>query len=121
MIKRALIALSLLLFALEPALAQRPGTYQVRGTVPNSSNTYEGRAEITAVSNAAFRVRWTIGDTITNGFGMRYENWFVVGYTSGGAQGVAAYWLDPATGVLNGLWSTDGLEGVGTEVLTPAR
>jgi hypothetical protein len=119
MITRAVLAVFLFLAALAPAMAQRPGTCSVQGSVPGTNARYEGTAEITALSGPTFRVRWQIGDTVTNGFGMRYENWFVIGYTAGNAQGVAFYWLEQSTGVLNGLWSTDGIEGIGVEIMTP--
>ena len=93
------------------------GHYKVNGT--NLDGTpYAGEAEVTATSDVTCVITWTTGDTTSNGICMRDGNAFTAGYVLNGKVGLVIYLIQD-DGSLQGTWTVDGLNAVGTETLTP--
>jgi len=67
-----------------------------------------------------FAVRWNIGGSIYTGFGMRMNNMLSATYTINGRPGLVMYQLE-AGGRLSGIWAVRGIDGNGSEVLTPLK
>ena len=106
--------------AAAPAGAQSiGGTYDVAGTNLDGS-AYRGTAVVTQTSSTTCRIKWTTGDTVSQGICMRNGSAFSAGYSLGSAIGLVIYSIEP-DGSLKGLWTVADSEGVGTEVLTPRR
>lgn len=93
------------------------GNYSVAGTNFNGS-AYSGTARITLTSSTTCEIVWTTGGSTSSGICMRNGDAFSAGYELGDAIGLVIYHVMP-NGVLDGLWTVAGQEGVGTEVLTP--
>ncbi|MGE5260637.1 MAG: hypothetical protein ACM3MH_07145 [Actinomycetota bacterium] len=98
--------------------ASLAGKYQAAGTNLDGS-PYTGTAEITATSDTTCTISW---QTTANSKGicMRNGNSFAASYALGGSIGLVVYQIKP-DGTLEGLWTVAGQNGVGTEVLTPAK
>lgn len=91
--------------------------YSVEGTNLNGS-TYSGDATINIISDTTCTIEWATGGTTSKGFCMRNDDAFAAGYVMGDAIGLIIYKMEDG-GVLRGLWTITGQNGVGTEVLTP--
>jgi hypothetical protein len=81
-------------------------TYDVAGTNPDGSK-YAGKAAIKVISEASFTIKWTIGGTLYDGFGMRNDDALAATYTIDGKPGLVIYKVD-ADGVLHGVWVVRG-------------
>lgn len=93
------------------------GQYRVKGT--NLDGTiYEGEAQITATSDYTCNIVWKTGGSTSSGICMRDSNAFTAAYQLGGKIGLVIY-LIQKDGTLEGSWTVDGVNGVGTEILTP--
>lgn len=93
------------------------GSYTVQGTNLDGSR-YAGTAEITLTSQTTCKIVWTTGATSSNGICMRYGNAFSAAYTLNDSIGLVIYRIED-NGVLEGRWTITGLEGSGSETLTP--
>jgi hypothetical protein len=91
--------------------------YSVKGTNLNGS-PYTGDATITIISDTTCAIEWVTGSTTSKGFCMRNDDAFAAGYVMGDAIGLIIYKMEDG-GVLRGLWTITGQNGVGTEILTP--
>lgn len=92
------------------------GTYRVAGTNPGSDGVYTGTLAMRADGNAT-AVRWDVGGSVYEGIGLAVSGVLGVAY---GAEtcSVAVYDVRPGGG-LDGVWTTPGAGGVGTETATP--
>lgn len=93
------------------------GSYAVNGTNLDGS-AYRGTAEITLTSQTTCNIVWTTGSTSSTGICMRNDNAFSAAYILGQSVGLVIYKIMP-DGVLEGRWTISGVEGAGTETLTP--
>jgi hypothetical protein len=117
---KAIVALSMFAFATAASaetLTLAP-KYDCTGTSPDGSK-YHGTVTIKILSDTTFAIKWVIGDTVYNGYGMRRNDAIAATYTSDGEPGLAIYKVD-ADG-LDGLWTIKGQAGNGTEHLTPVK
>jgi hypothetical protein len=92
-------------------------TYDATGTNPDGSK-YTGTAAVTIISDTTFSIKWTIGDAVYKGFGMRMNDALSATYMIDGEPGLVIYKVGSG-GTLDGLWAIRGKDGNGTEVLTP--
>lgn len=116
--RQFLCILALLLTAL-PACAESltlASKYDVAGTNPDGSK-YGGTADVEIISNSTFTIKWLIGTSTIEGFGMRMNDSLAATYEINGEPGLVIYRLD-GNG-LDGLWAIRGHNGNGTEHLTP--
>ena len=93
------------------------GAYTVRGTNFDGS-PYGGEAYIKIISTTTCEIAWNTAGTSSNGFCMRNGNAFAAGYVMGDQIGLIIYQADQ-DGTLRGLWTIKGMNGSGTEILTP--
>ncbi len=93
------------------------GDYAVQGTNFNGS-PYSGQARITIKTDTTCEIEWTTGTTTSTGFCMRNGDAFAAGYAMGKDVGLVIYRMMP-DGSLNGLWTINGQNGSGTDVLIP--
>jgi hypothetical protein len=93
------------------------GNYVIDGTNIDGSK-YGGRAEITLTSNTTCEIVWVTGSTQSSGICSRNGDAFAAAYELNGDVGLAIYRLQ-ANGVLNGVWTIAGQDGVGKEILVP--
>lgn len=101
-----------------PVAAQSiPGQYAVAGTNLDGS-PYGGSAEIVMTSDTSCAIVWHTGSTSSHGICMRLGKVFSAGYALGDKVGMVIYRIEP-DGTLNGVWTMAGMNGAGTEVLTP--
>lgn len=112
----AALAASLFLAAAGAAHAVE-GRYAVQGTNPDGS-TYEGAAEIVAISEVTCEITWITGDTESTGVCMRYHNAFAAAYVLNEDIGLLIYEIMD-DGSMRGTWTIAGQDGVGEEVLIP--
>jgi hypothetical protein len=118
--RRLGLAFAPLILAAAPALAQEVGgMYGVYGTNFDGS-TYEGTAEIVLLSETTCAIMWTTGDTTSQGTCMRRNNTFAAGYDLQGKIGLLIYDI-LKDGSMEGAWTVTGMDGFGTETLTPMR
>ena len=103
---------------LSASAADIGGRYTVDGTNFDGSH-YGGTAEIVVTTKNTCRITWSTGSS-SEGICMRNSDAFAAAYVMGKAIGLVIYELQP-DGTLDGLWTIADEEGVGTEVLTPAR
>ena len=91
------------------------GTYRVAGTNPGSDDVYTGMLTMAAAGDAT-QVHWSVGGRDYDGIGLSVDGVMGVAY---GAEtcGVAVYRM--AGGGLDGVWTTPGVDGIGTETLAP--
>jgi hypothetical protein len=97
------------------------GSYQVNGTNFDGSK-YKGTAKITITSKTTCNIEWkTGGGSSSVGICMRNDDSFSAAYKmKDGAVGLIIYkMLDDGT--MEGVWTLSGMDGAGTEVLTPAH
>jgi len=90
--------------------------YEAVGTNPDGSK-YRGTALVRVISDTTFKIKWSIGGSTIEGFGMRMGDTLAATYTIDGEPGLVIYRVD-GNG-LNGLWAIRGHNGNGTERLTP--
>jgi hypothetical protein len=90
--------------------------YDVSGTNPDGSQ-YKGKADVEVISKTTFTIKWMIGGSIYEGFGMRMNDTLAATYTINGEPGLVIYRVD-GNG-LDGLWAIRGHNRNGTEHLTP--
>jgi hypothetical protein len=90
--------------------------YDVVGTNPDGSK-YKGTADVEVISNSTFTIKWSIGTSMIEGFGMRMNDSLDATYQINGEPGLVIYRVD-GNG-LDGLWAIRGHNGSGTEHLTP--
>lgn len=93
------------------------GTYRVSGTNFDGS-PYGGTAQVVITSDTSCAISWVNGSTTSSGICMRSGNVFAAGYQLGDRVGMVIYRIQP-DGSLDGLWTISGMDGAGTEVLTP--
>ncbi len=93
------------------------GSYSVEGTNLNGSS-YSGTAEISLLSETTCAIEWATGETTSTGVCMRNGNAFAAVYTQGDALGLLIYEI-MEDGSMDGIWTVTGLDGTGTETLTP--
>ncbi len=100
----------------EPAPAQAGGdVYRVTGTNPGSGTLYSGTLAM-AETDGGTLVRWSVGGRDYDGLGLSVDD--VLGIAYGDQTcGVAVYRIDGDA--LDGVWTTPGAAGVGTEVARP--
>ena len=116
--RKLLCTLAFLVVAL-PASAETltlASKYDVVGTNPDGSK-YKGTADVDVISNSTFKIKWSIGTSTIEGFGMRMNNSLAATYEINGEAGLVIYRLD-GNG-FDGLWAIRGHNGSGTEHLTP--
>jgi hypothetical protein len=94
-------------------------TYDETGTNPNGSK-YTGTATVEIISDTTFSIRWKIGSTTYNGFGMRMNDTLAATYMVDGQPGLIVYKVGD-DGTLSGLWAIRGQNGNGTDRLTPRK
>jgi hypothetical protein len=68
-------------------------TYDVTGTNPDGSK-YSGTAKVNVISGASFTIKWSIGDSTYEGFGMRNDDALAATYTIDGKPGLVIYKVD---------------------------
>jgi hypothetical protein len=117
--KRLVLSAAAVLIAAFPAYAQNSFKYSVQGTNRDGS-TYGGTAVITLTSDTTCQIEWTTGGTTSQGICMKNENAFAAGYTLGTGVGLVIYEI-MKDGSLKGLWTVAGMDGTGTEILTPMK
>ncbi|MCI0396139.1 MAG: hypothetical protein L0332_16850 [Chloroflexi bacterium] len=94
------------------------GTYNVTGTSLDGVR-YAGDAIITRTTGNDYRIEWTFASQSQTGTGTFDGTTFNVKWQMGSeASGTATYTLQP-DGSLVGTWTQDGVEGEGSESLTP--
>ena len=92
-------------------------TYDETGTNADGSK-YTGTATVEVISDTTFNIKWKIGSTVYNGFGMRRGDTLAATYQVNGQPGLILYTVGEG-GVLTGNWSIRGENGSGTDRLTP--
>jgi hypothetical protein len=93
------------------------GNYTVYGTNFDGSH-YKGTATIKG-SSSSCTVEWETGSTSSSGICILSGSVFAAAYQLGKDVGLAVYDVRK-DGTLDGVWSIEGQEGSGTEILTPA-
>lgn len=114
--RTAIIAAALIASAL-PAFAQDTYSFTAEGTNIDGS-PYRGTAVIRYVSDSSCVIQWTTGTVTSEGICMRNGQAFSAAYILDGAVGLIVYRI-LENGTLDGFWTIAGLDGAGTEVLTP--
>ncbi len=101
-----------------PAAAQDiGGRYVVQGTGFDGA-AYGGQAEISLTSDYTCRIVWNTGGQISEGICMRQNNVFAASYIIEGRVGMVIYTVG-GDGAMQGTWTVDGVNAVGTESLYP--
>jgi len=114
--RRLAIFAAALIASAVPVFAQE-FNYTAVGTNLDGS-TYRGTARIVWISDSTCAIEWTTGGATSTGICMRNGPAFSAAYSLQGAIGLVVYQiLDD--GSLEGLWTIAGMNGAGTEVLTP--
>ena len=116
--RRILCTLAFLVIAF-PAAAESltlASKYDAVGTNPNGTK-YRGTARVEVISDTTFTIKWSIGGSTYEGFGMRMNDVLAATYMIGDEPGLVIYKVD-GNG-LNGLWAIRGHDGSGSERLTP--
>lgn len=93
------------------------GVYVVQGTNPDGS-TYQGEAQISALSDVTCEITWVTAGQESTGICMRYHNAFAAAYALNDDIGLLIYEI-MADGTMTGTWTVAGQDGVGTESLIP--
>jgi hypothetical protein len=91
-------------------------TYAVTGTNPDGSK-YNGTAQVKVISSSTFTIKWLIGGSTIDGFGLRMNDALAATYSINGQPGLVIYKLEGND--FDGLWAIRGHNGNGTEHLTP--
>lgn len=116
--KRFALAAAALMASLSAASAQSiGGEYTVQGTNLDGS-AYGGTAMVTLTSDTTCVIEWQTEATTSQGICSRNDDAFAAGYVMGESYGLVIYKLQE-DGSLEGLWTIQGKNGTGTEVLTP--
>ena len=116
--RRLALVCTLLIASAVPALAAEVGgNYTVAGTNFDGS-PYGGTATITVSSNSTCEIAWQTGESESVGICMLLDDAFAAGYVLNDVVGLIIYKVQD-DGVLNGVWTAAGMDGAGTEVLTP--
>lgn len=92
------------------------GTYTIKGTNVDGQ-PYTGLVHISPLTSSTCTMVWNTGTTFT-GFCMRSGGVLAAMYTFAGGSGLVIYEYG-SDGTLHGTWTTPGINGVGTEILTP--
>jgi hypothetical protein len=118
--KSLAIAAAVLFTVALPAAAQSlDGRYQVQGK--NFDGTaYTGTAEIVSASKTPCHIVWHTAGDITKGICMRNGSTFAASYHSGKSIGLVIYDIKP-DGSMDGRWTLEDTDGVGSESLTPQK
>jgi hypothetical protein len=111
------MALALATLVAAPALAQRAGNFQVRGTNPDGTD-YTGNATMRQVGIVSWQIIWDVGGNRIEGIGMSSGSTFAVTYRIGNVPGMGIYEI-LADGSMTGQWTAIGSTAIGTETLTP--
>lgn len=82
------------LVAIQPAAAQRSGTYAVEGRAVDGGS-YQGSATLTATGPQTWRMTWRVSGETSSSVALTVGNMLVIGYVSGRETGVAAYEVMP--------------------------
>jgi hypothetical protein len=90
--------------------------YNANGAGPDGSK-YSGTVTIDITSDTTFSIRWDIGGTIYNGFGMRRGTMLSAAFYNDKSSGLVMYEVQGDG--LDGNWTFKGESGTGTEHLTP--
>jgi hypothetical protein len=90
--------------------------YSATGSNPDGSK-YTGTANVRVISESTFTIKWTIGGSTYEGFGMRMNDSLAATYTIDGEPGLVIYRVDGDG--LTGIWAIRGHDKVGTEHLRP--
>lgn len=114
-------AFALLLALSQPAAADPTGTFEVKGTNPDSGGTYSGTVTVKRTGQT-YDVKWVIGKDTFRGVGIgalvkdgRFsagpaetgDTSIAVGYVSGNGFGMAQYFLQE-DGTWKGAWTYGG-------------
>jgi hypothetical protein len=91
--------------------------YKAAGRNADGSS-YAGTVTIKVISETTYTVEWKTGDSVIKGFGMRQGDTLAATYMMQGQPGLVIYKVQ-AGGTMSGTWAIRGLDGTGTEVLTP--
>ena len=91
------------------------GRYTVAGTNPGSTDVYTGTLAMEPAGNAT-QIHWTVGGSAYDGIGLTVGGVLGIAYGAPSCS-VAVYRMDGGT--LDGVWTTPGAGGIGTEVATP--
>jgi hypothetical protein len=118
--RRLAFALPVFLAAILPlAAAEVGGNYTAQGTNFDGS-PYEGTVQITVASNSTCEITWQTNGSESSGICMLLEDAFAAGYVLEDRVGLIIYKVMD-DGTLNGVWTAAGMDGAGTEILTPAN
>ena len=93
------------------------GRYVVDGTNLDGS-PYRGLAEVRLISETSCTIVWETGNTTSQGICMRSGGVFAASYRLGDSVGMVIYRVE-GDGSLHGSWTIAGVNGSGTEILTP--
>jgi hypothetical protein len=115
--KTTIVAAALVLAGAGAFAQDVTGNYLVKGTNLDGS-IYEGEARVTATSEVTCEIVWQTGGSTSSGICMRDGNAFAAGYELNGKVGLVIYLIQD-DGTLDGTWTVAGVNGVGTEILTP--
>lgn len=101
-----------------PAGAQDiAGTYTVEGKNPDGT-TYTGTAVIAGSAGGNCKITWSLASSQTSeAFCMRQDDVLAASYRLDKTIGLIIYRIEEI-GILDGTWSLEGHEGVGTERLS---
>jgi len=117
---RMLCALAFLAVALpagaEPDVLTLASKYEATGANPDGSK-YKGTVRVNVISHSTFTIKWSIGNSTYEGFGMRMNDSLAATYVIDGEPGLVMYKVDGDG--LSGIWAVRGHEKVGTEHLRP--
>jgi hypothetical protein len=114
------IAATTLAMSAGSALAREVLNLNVNGTNLDGS-TYRGTTTVTWISDTTCTIVWNTGADPIEGICMRNGDAFAAAYTfASGANGVVLYKII-GDQQLEGLWTVTGLNGYGTESLSPQQ
>ncbi len=82
------------------------GEYIIKGNNPGGTAPYEGKLQI-AKTGRTYQLKWTVGDAVTNGVGIKVDDaLFVAWAVDGKPFGVVAFTFEP--GQAKGVWTLAG-------------
>lgn len=103
----------------QPPAKDISGTYEVTG-VNLDGNNYQGEVKLTSLGKTTYTMDWTIGSGTQSGTGTLSGNTLTADWTDGTHSGTVTYTLQ-SDGSLSGSWTQEGVDGKGTETLTPKK
>lgn len=115
--RRLAIFAAALIASAVPVFAQESYSFTAEGTNLDGS-PYRGTAKIQYISDSTCIIEWTTGGVTSEGICMRNGPAFAAAYILQGATGLIVYQIMD-DGTLDGIWTIAGMNGAGTEVLTP--